>query len=227
MSSCLNSCGDCGRAYQRAGLQPHRHEEVARALGGGPGERRRLDLDEASLEQHVAGGRVDLRSAAAARRPARGGAGRGSGSAAAPPRRPATCSSSWNGSGAASLSTSTLVGDHLDLAGRQRGVLVALGPDAHLADDPDAVLGAQRRATASSSRTTTWTTPEASRRSRKATPPWSRRRATQPASVTVSPACSARSVPASCVRITAGFSRRCADEAVERDGDLLAAWPGP
>ena len=40
-----------------------------------------------------------------------------------------------------------------------------------------------------SSRTTTWTMPEASRRSRKATPPWSRRRATHPASVTVWPAC--------------------------------------
>ena len=52
-----------------------------------------------------------------------------------------------------------------------------------------------------SSRTTTWTTPLASRRSRKATPPWSRRRATQPARVTVWPTCSARRAPASCVRI--------------------------
>src|SRR5688572_7980557 len=59
-----------------------------------------------------------------------------------------------------------------------------------------------RRWWASSSRTTTWTYPEASRRSRKTTPPWSRRRATQPARVTVVPASDARSVPASWVRST-------------------------
>ena len=46
-----------------------------------------------------------------------------------------------------------------------------------------------------SSRITTWTTPETSRRSMKATPPWSRRRATHPANVTLTPASSARSVP--------------------------------
>src|SRR3954470_4950954 len=57
-----------------------------------------------------------------------------------------------------------------------------------------------RRWCASSSRTTTWTYPDASRRSRKTTPPWSRRRATQPARVTVEPASDARSVPASWVR---------------------------
>src|SRR4051794_8335816 len=59
-----------------------------------------------------------------------------------------------------------------------------------------------RRWCASSSRTTTWTHPEASRRSRKTTPPWSRRRATQPARVTVVPASVARSAPASWVRST-------------------------
>src|SRR3954447_2529103 len=57
-----------------------------------------------------------------------------------------------------------------------------------------------RRWWASSSRTTTCTYPEASRRSRKTTPPWSRRRATQPARVTVVPASDARSAPASWVR---------------------------
>src|SRR4051812_25194832 len=57
-----------------------------------------------------------------------------------------------------------------------------------------------RRWCASSSRTTTCTYPEASRRSRKTTPPWSRRRATQPARVTVVPASDARRVPASWVR---------------------------
>src|SRR5690349_1639727 len=56
-------------------------------------------------------------------------------------------------------------------------------------------------ATASSPRHTTCTTPLASRRSMKTTPPWSRRRATQPDSTTCSPACAVRSVPASWVRI--------------------------
>src|SRR5690554_6586084 len=56
-------------------------------------------------------------------------------------------------------------------------------------------------------RSTTCTTPEASRRSTNVTPPWSRRRATQPASVTVWPTCVARSVPASWVRITGSLPR--------------------
>ena len=72
-----------------------------------------------------------------------------------------------------------------------------------------------------SSRTTTWTTPLASRRSMKVTPPWSRRRATQPASVTVWPACSARSEPASWVRITCLSPRDV--QVCGVGGDLLAA----
>ena len=60
MSSCLNSCGLCGSAYQEPGSQPGGHEEVAGALGGGAGQRRRLDLDEVALVQHVAGDPVDL-----------------------------------------------------------------------------------------------------------------------------------------------------------------------
>ena len=32
-SSCLKICGDCGEREELARLQPHRHEEVARALG--------------------------------------------------------------------------------------------------------------------------------------------------------------------------------------------------
>ena len=45
----------------------------------------------------------------------------------------------------------------------------------------------RRLCATASSRITTWTTPLASRRSMNATPPWSRRRATQPARVTVWP----------------------------------------
>ena len=42
----------------------------------------------------------------------------------------------------------------------------------------------------------------------KVTPPWSRRRATQPQSVTSAPACSARSSPHACVRIAVAYVDR-------------------
>src|SRR6185503_11054577 len=64
-----------------------------------------------------------------------------------------------------------------------------------------------RSACACSSRKTTCTMPDASLRSTKITPPWSRRRATQPASVTVVPACDARNMPASCERIKVELPR--------------------
>src|SRR3954465_4957844 len=78
-----------------------------------------------------------------------------------------------------------------------------------------------RRACASSSRTTTCTHPEASRGSTKTTPPWSRRRATQPASVTVVPASEARSVPASWVRSTRGPFRGGSPAVVHVRADVL------
>ena len=45
-----------------AGLQPSGHQEVARALRGGAGQRRRLDLDEVVAGQHRPGGGIDLRA---------------------------------------------------------------------------------------------------------------------------------------------------------------------
>ena len=64
---------------------------------------------------------------------------------------------------------------------------------------------------ASSGWNTTCTTPSRSRRSMKVTPPWSRRCATQPQSVTSSPAWSSRSSPHACVRIVvAQRSTSCA-----------------
>ena len=64
--------------------------------------------------------------------------------------------------------------------------------------DGDAELGAQpvRLREHVGSRNTTCATPDASRRSMKMTPPWSRRRATQPANVTVWPASVDRNEPA-------------------------------
>src|SRR5271169_4490260 len=109
--------------------------------------------------------------------------------------------STGNGSGSAWLSTSTSstttsispVGSSgfSFPAGRARTVPVTSTQNSALSSC----------AVASSLRHTTCTTPLASRRSMKTTPPWSLRRATQPASTTCSPACDARSVPASWVRI--------------------------
>ena len=93
-----------------------------------------------------------------------------------------------------------LLGGDLDLAGRQLGILVPGRAAPHLAGDPHAELGPQLVRDVLLPQTT-WTTPLASRRSMKTTPPWSLRRATQPASVTCCPACDGRSAPASCVRI--------------------------
>ena len=45
---------------ERAGLQPRRHQEVARALGRRAGQCRRLDLDEVVVGQHLARGGIDL-----------------------------------------------------------------------------------------------------------------------------------------------------------------------
>ena len=54
------------------------------------------------------------------------------------------------------------------------------------------VRGALAASGARSGLTTSWQTPVSSRRSTKTSPPWSRRRAAQPASVTRSPTCSRR-----------------------------------
>ena len=205
MSSCLNSCGDCGSAYQEPGCSRAGHQEVAGALGGRAGQRRRLDLDEVALVQHVAGDLVGL--------------------AAQPQRR--------GRAGAAQVQVAVLepdlladlgvlvdrerqrrgLGEHGQLGGGDldlrrwagRGSRCRPGRRDDLAGDLHAELVAQpvrARSAISPSRNTTWAEPEASRRSMKITPPWSRRRATHPARVTVCPACSARRVPAAWVRIT-------------------------
>src|SRR3954467_1140751 len=82
-----------------------------------------------------------------------------------------------------------------------------------------------RRWCASSSRATTCTYPEASRRSRKTTPPWSRRRATQPARVTCRPASGARREPASCVRSKAVPFGKGLPAVVDVRADALVVEP--
>ena len=89
----------------------------------------------------------------------------------------------------------------LDVTGGDVGVGVALGAGLDDALDGDAELGPQpmrlfEDARLEASRNTTCATPDASRRSMKMTPPWSRRRATQPANVTFWPASVDRNEPA-------------------------------
>src|ERR1700741_89825 len=80
-------------------------------------------------------------------------------------------------------------------------------PSGRISTTPETATqnSARRRcawASTSGARNTTCATPEESRRSMKMTPPWSRRRATQPANVTCWPASPARSEPAAWLRST-------------------------
>ena len=101
-------------------------------------------------------------------------------------------SSSWNGGVTRRVQHLELVAQHLDLAALQVGVDGALGARAHQARHLHAELVAQRLGGGEGRRRgpgshTTCTRPSRSRRSMKITPPWSRRRCTQPIRVTVWP----------------------------------------
>ena len=143
MSSCLNSCGLCGRAYQlpgwrRAGTRKSRAPSGVLRVSVGVSTStnpRRASTSRAAR----------LTSRAQPDAPPRGrrGAGRGSGARAGSPPPPRRARRSGTAAGALALSTSTSVGDDLDLAGGQVGVLVALGPRGHLAGDLQAVLRAE------------------------------------------------------------------------------------
>ena len=168
-----------------ARLQARGHQEVARALGRRAGEGRGLDLEEV-LRRRARRGRsrlTRLRSRSAARGRRRG-AGPGSGSAAGPPRRPRRARRSGTAAAPRSQRTSTSVATTSTSPVGRSGFSL---PSGRADTSPTTLTQYSLRSgcATSASRTTTWTTPEASRRSRKATPPWSRRRATQPASVTV------------------------------------------
>ena len=129
ISSCLNSCGLCGRAYQLPGWS-RAGTRKSRAPSGV--ERVRVGVSTSTKPwrvEHVAGGLVDL-----AAQPERGvGAAATQVEVAVPQpgllaHRRSMWSSIGNGSGALALSTSTLASAiDLDLAGGQVGVRVALG----------------------------------------------------------------------------------------------------
>ena len=126
-----------------AGLEPDRDQEVAGALGGGPGQRRGLDLQEVPLVQHPPGELVGP-----------GAQPQGVGRAAAAQVQVAVAQPDVvtgldlvvhrqrqrRGLG----EHLQLADGHLDLAGGQLRVLVALGAAGHLAGDLDAELVAQR-----------------------------------------------------------------------------------
>ena len=126
-----------------ARLQPRRHQEVAGALRRRPRQRRGLDLDEPPVVQQLrATWFTSLRSRIAA--PGRAGAGRGTGSAAAPPPPPRRGRRSGTAAASDGERRDQRRHDDLDLAGGQVRVRVARPAGASLADDPQAVLAAQR-----------------------------------------------------------------------------------
>ncbi len=142
ISSCLNSCGLCGRAYQlpgcrRAGTRKSRAPSGVRA-----GQRRRLDLDEVVRVEDVAGGLVDL--AAQPERVVGAGAAQVEVAVLEPRLLPhvdvVADRERQRRRGAEHLDVG---GDDLDRAGREVRVLVALLARGHLAGDLEAVLGAQ------------------------------------------------------------------------------------
>ena len=126
-----------------AGLEPGRDQEVAGAFRGGAGHRRRLDLDEVLVVQHLAGGAADL-----AAQP------HGRGRAAAAQVQVAVLEADLLADVDPVVDRERQrrgLGQHLelgredlDLTGRDLGVRVALGALRDLADDLDAELRAQR-----------------------------------------------------------------------------------
>ena len=169
---------------ERAGLQPGGHQEVARALRCRPGQCRRLHLDEAVAGEHVARGGVHLRPQ--------------------PDRVPRRLAAQVE---VTVLEPGLLAGlvvelewqrcalvEHLDSVTSTSIVPVGISrfslPAGRSSTTPLTFTQNSARSrcaacAASPERNTTCTTPDASRRSTKMTPPWSRRRATHPARVTV------------------------------------------
>ena len=156
ISSCLNSCGLCGSAYQlpgcsRAGTRKSRAPSGVLRVSVGVST-----STKSCAVEHVAGGPVDLGAQAQRLRWGRCAAGRGSGTAAGPPRPRRRGSSIGNGSGAAALSTSTSSAIDLDLAGRQvRGSRCPRGAARHLAGRPRRSTRCAGWCATDSSRTTT------------------------------------------------------------------------
>jgi hypothetical protein len=113
-------------------------------------------------------------------------------------------SSSWNGRGALSPRT---VSDAASTSISPVAISGLALPSGRISTTPVTATQNSARnrwawASTSGARNTTWAMPDASRRSMKITPPWSRRRATQPANVTCCPASLLLSEPAAWLRST-------------------------
>ena len=194
--------GDLRRLRQREEaplLETRRDQEVARALGSRLEEDRGLDVQEPGALHHPADDRDHL-----------GAEPEVALEAFAPEVEPAVPDAQRlvdvlvvelereRRAGGDDLEPFDL---ELDLAGRQARVDVlrctrgdlALGLEDELVAD---VVRRGGRLGACSGLTTSWLTPVESRRSMKTRPPWSRRFATQPASVWRCPTCSGRTSPA-------------------------------
>ena len=199
---------DLRRLRQRvelARVHAARHEIVARALGRRLGEDRRLDLEEAEV------GRGAPRAAAAA-----GGAGSGCACSSGRRRSSTRClsrsssaassSPSFRATGMAGVSAGPTTRARVTCTSTSReasvGVARRLGPQRHRRPRP--ARPSRRRAAAARAITSggvhrgskeSCTRPARSRRSRKTSPPRSRRRCTQPPRRTLRPTCSRLSSP--------------------------------
>ena len=138
-----------------AGLQPHRDDEVAGALGRRAGQRRRLHLDEPVPGHHPAGDPVDLRAQPHAPSPGPAGAGRGSGRRSG--RRPRPPGRSRSGTAAARTPTAPAATSSPPRSRRSGSSAFSLPSGRRRTSPVTSTQYSLRRWWASSSRTTTCT----------------------------------------------------------------------
>ena len=181
-------------------LQTRRHEEVAGPFGRRLAHDRRLDVDEARRLHLVADDRDELRPQFGCFAATRPGAGRASGSASAASRRRSPRRAGTGAAGSSRRPRARRPGSRPRPVGRFgltfSGARAATSPVARRTNSFRMSCAAAAASGDRSGLTTSWLMPVESRRSMKTSPPWSRRRATQPASVWRSPTWPGRSSPA-------------------------------
>ena len=190
MSSCLNSCGDCGSAYQWPGCS-RTGTRKSRAPSGVDRVRYGVSMSRKSCDS-MTRRMIDSDLCAGADRAGRTGATQVE-VAVLPAQR--LVDAGLDVVGAVDRERHRLgLAEHLDrrrddldLTGSEVRVDVALGARGDSTSHERRTTRCAAPAPSARSRQTTCTMPLASRRSRKVTPPWSRRRATQPARTTSVP----------------------------------------
>ncbi len=211
-----------GQGVEGPALEPARDEEVAGALGGGAGEHRGLDLDEALAGEELAnrGGRPGG-GARSPRASGRGG-GRGSGNASrfsseTSPEKDSISKGGVSASASSSasltlISTSPVGSFGLTVSGSR----FTTAPAALRTSSARSLWPSSNAPPASSGLKTSWTSPVRSRRSMKIRPPWSRRRCTQPATLASDPTRSDRIWPHQASRYA--FGRRAGNPSLIATG---------